>query len=133
MGKTTSKMTTKEFAELILVSPEIVYPFSLQEIKDANDEHLWYSITSARLFDVQNVFINQLTIIGGAPFMFDLSYYNENADAGIGEEQLEDCVNEMIEGLNRFSKKHEGVFDTWYVKEDDYDILHITYERRSAF
>jgi len=127
MKKTISQMTTKEFAELILNNSGIIFPFSLQREDDDESEHMWYGIVSAKLFDVQNVFINQLTIIGGAPFMFDLSYYNENVDAGIGEEQSEDCIKEMTEGLNRFSKKHEGAFDTWYVKEDDYDALHVVY------
>lgn len=121
-----TKLSTEDFANLVLSMPDTVYIFTV-ESDYKNNSCPWYGIVNARIFDVQNIFINKWAIEGGAPFMFDLPDYDENIDYYYTEEQSKDCIKEMINGLDHFSILHGSRIDTWYVKEN-YDTLEIKYK-----
>ena len=113
---TSRKVSTQEFAAIILAKHKIIHTFTTT--KDTEGlEVQWYGVVCVKIFGVYSLLINQWSIIGGTPFMFDLPSFDESIDSGI-EDPSEECLQETIEGLNRFSEKYGLPRGTWYVTDE---------------
>jgi len=113
------KMTTEEFAKFILDSPDMSYSFTTRLDNEEAGEWPWYAAACVKLFDVQSVFLNRLTLIGGAPFTFDLPDFELDDD---------ECLAQMTGGLKEFHKIYGEEQDTWYINEGDSGKLEVFYE-----
>jgi hypothetical protein len=115
-AKNLSKISTEEFGEILLLHPGIIHSFYLNE--------LWYDVVCKRFLEPRTVLIS-----GSTPYshstIFDLpSYIPSELHEDIGIKQSNECVQEIIEGLNDFNKK--GV---WLIKKTDLTRLITNYEK----
>jgi len=115
-------LSTNEFANLILSRPGIIHSF--------RKENTWYDIVCARILEPQTILICKSDLFDCRSLMFALpSYQISEWGDGIPEKQSEECLKEMIQGLEKFMVINNYTDDTWYVTKDDLVRVNIEYKR----
>lgn len=112
-GECLRLMSTKELAEHILGTPERIHTFTYDPLNENLNSCSWYNIVNIKIFDEQTVFIDKCALDSEPIFNFKLPTYNEKIKSDLGEDQDENCFNDMIKGLNKFNNKSK----IWYVKD----------------
>ena len=122
----TVQLTIREFAEQILSMPNIVFAFVNGE-PGTDDTDMPYGITILRIFETWSAVIDQWGLDGGKPYMFDLPDFVEH-DLFESKPQSEECIQQMINGLNRYCWLHALNPVTWHV-DDTRARITVTYKQ----
>jgi hypothetical protein len=120
MKKTVKKLTTEEFAKVILENPGKIISFTTS-LNDYGGEWAWYTLANVTIIEVQTVIINHP--LGGRPYAFDIIDFNVDAQESL---DYDAALEEVIEGL-RVSGLNLGGDepDAWYLNvEDEPDEIH---------
>ena len=115
------KISLKEFAEHICKIPDILTYFTKKQDENHLEHSCRYGIATINFISSRCVIINTDSIVGGTLFMFDLPLYNNEID--FSEEQNDECVNDMVNGLKDFCQKYDLPIDDWYIDMSEYEIM----------
>ena len=130
MNNKIVSMNTKEFAEFILEVANKTYSFT-DKINENGESEIWYEFINTKLFQVQSVFINNSTFVGGNSYTIDLPDYDETIEKDVTEVQSKECVKELVIGLNKFAAKYNLVGSLWYVNVVDYYNVNVEIDKNN--
>lgn len=103
-------LPTNQFVNLILSRTGVIHSFKM-----VND---WFDIVYTIVLEPQTVLICESNLFSRNSTICSLpSYQNSDYRDGIPAKQSDECLRELIQGLEKFKLANNYFEDVWHVKE----------------